>query len=112
MANPPLHASLDYGTDQRAKHSFPLEDVHVLNQWFLDHRALHDAAPYPTREEKLELAARTHLTLAQVGSWFSNRRVRYKHECTLAAIRRRRLHDDLEDYQDYDSAEEAVAGTV
>eukprot|EP01105_Mastigella_eilhardi_P026819 TRINITY_DN791_c0_g1_i5.p3 TRINITY_DN791_c0_g1~~TRINITY_DN791_c0_g1_i5.p3 ORF type:complete len:104 (-),score=37.05 TRINITY_DN791_c0_g1_i5:26-337(-) len=103
MANPPLHASLDYGTDQRAKHSFPLEDVHVLNQWFLDH---------PTREEKLELAARTHLTLAQVGSWFSNRRVRYKHECTLAAIRRRRLHDDLEDYQDYDSAEEAVAGTV
>jgi len=37
---------------------------------------LHD--PYPTDEEKKQLAAATNLSLSQVNNWFGNKRMRYK----------------------------------
>ena len=48
--------------------------VRPLKQWLLRHR--HN--PYPTKAEKLELAAGSSMSLVQVSNWFANARRRLK----------------------------------
>ncbi|GAQ83676.1 homeobox protein [Klebsormidium nitens] len=46
----------------------------VLNAWFHDHFK----NPYPTDEEKAELAAQCNLQVKQINNWFGNKRMRLK----------------------------------
>lgn len=50
----------------------PAAAVTLLRQWF----SAHSKHPYPSTEEKEELAQRTGLKFTQVNSWFSNERRR------------------------------------
>eukprot|EP00741_Cyanophora_paradoxa_P016564 tig00020927_g15994.t1 len=52
--------------------NLPKSGVQILKQWLFDH-FLH---PYPTEEEKVQLAAQTNLGVQQVNNWFINARVR------------------------------------
>ena len=52
---------------------FPAEVVQILRRWLAAHR--HD--PYPTDEEKKQLAHETGITVAQVTSWVGNARCRH-----------------------------------
>lgn len=44
----------------------------ILNQWYEEH--VHN--PYPTDEEKQELASKCNISISQVKSWFANKRNR------------------------------------
>jgi hypothetical protein len=58
----------------RSSHTrLPNKDKAVLLQWFITH--IHN--PYPSHEEKYELANRTSLTIKQIDTWFTNRRSRF-----------------------------------
>ena len=48
------------------------KSVKILNQWFYDH--LDD--PYPSRQEKTDLARMAGLKVKQVTGWFINKRMR------------------------------------
>eukprot|EP00741_Cyanophora_paradoxa_P016567 tig00020927_g15997.t1 len=50
--------------------NLPKSGVQILKQWLFDH-FLH---PYPTEEEKVQLAAQTNLGVQQVNNWFINAR--------------------------------------
>ena len=45
-----------------------------LKHWLYKHRA----NPYPTKDEKAQLARSAHMTLTQVSNWFANARRRLK----------------------------------
>ncbi|KAL1918324.1 uncharacterized protein VTP21DRAFT_2984 [Calcarisporiella thermophila] len=53
--------------------NLPKASTHILRSWLNEHRA----HPYPTEQEKRELARRAHLTLTQVCNWMINARRRY-----------------------------------
>ena len=52
--------------------NLPKSTTDALKSWLLSHAA----HPYPTEDEKLELATRTSLTVNQVCNWFINGRRR------------------------------------
>lgn len=49
----------------------------ILNKWFDDH----SDKPYPTKQEKEELARRCKMSIKQLSTWFNNKR--YRSNCTL-----------------------------
>lgn len=62
------------GDDDRKRRRGTLDKyaVSVLRQYLFDHFA----HPYPTDQEKAELAIKTGLKVSQVNYWFINARVR------------------------------------
>ncbi|KAI8871457.1 hypothetical protein GQ42DRAFT_106992, partial [Ramicandelaber brevisporus] len=44
--------------------------VAILKKWLLEHVS----HPYPSEDEKIDLANRTGLTLSQISNWFINAR--------------------------------------
>ncbi|VDM30943.1 unnamed protein product [Hydatigera taeniaeformis] len=54
----------------------------LLRAWL----AGHQERPYPTRAEKAALAFATHLSLAQISTWFANARRRLRKEERLAKL--------------------------
>ncbi|CAJ0955223.1 unnamed protein product, partial [Mesorhabditis belari] len=59
---------------RRKRRNFSKEATAVLQEFFNTH-ADH---PYPTDEEKAELAKKCNITVQQVSNWFGNRRIRQK----------------------------------
>ncbi|KAM7534646.1 hypothetical protein Aperf_G00000116558 [Anoplocephala perfoliata] len=55
------------------------ETTCILKNWLYEHRK----NPYPTKEEKVMLAAVTRMNLTQVSTWFANARRRLKKENQL-----------------------------
>ena len=62
----------DSGSGRRSKRMLPAIAVETLNKWYFDHLAY----PYPTEEEKAELARDGGLLVSQVTCWFANKRNR------------------------------------
>ena len=62
----------DSGSGRRSKRMLPAKAVETLNKWYFDHLAY----PYPTEEEKAELAREGGLLVSQVTCWFANKRNR------------------------------------
>ncbi|MES1913064.1 MAG: hypothetical protein MHM6MM_005294 [Cercozoa sp. M6MM] len=64
----------DNGTTKQKKRraALPKSAVQQLKHWLF----AHFAAPYPTEDDKLQLAARTGLTASQITYWFINARAR------------------------------------
>ncbi|OCK87770.1 uncharacterized protein K441DRAFT_682402 [Cenococcum geophilum 1.58] len=59
-------------TNRPKQSRFPLESVSILKIWLEKHME----NPYPTSQEKTELAAMAHLSVQQVSNWFVNHRQR------------------------------------
>jgi hypothetical protein len=58
--------------EKRRRMNFSNEAVKTLKQWF----SSHSSKPYPTEEEKEQLAYQTGITVHQVTNWFINMRKR------------------------------------
>jgi hypothetical protein len=65
----------------------PPAAVSILKLWFL----VHQADPYPTKEEKEQLIKETGLSMIQLKNWFSNIRKRHWHPIRTGS-RRPRSH--------------------
>lgn len=65
-------ATLPDTSPRKKRGTLPKEAVQVLKDWLFKHFN----HPYPTEEEKAQLAALTGLQTAQVNYWFINARVR------------------------------------
>ncbi|CAJ0583323.1 unnamed protein product, partial [Mesorhabditis spiculigera] len=59
---------------RRKRRNFSKEAIAILQDFFVTH-ANH---PYPTDEEKADLAKKCNITVQQVSNWFGNRRIRQK----------------------------------
>ncbi|KAL1922857.1 uncharacterized protein VTP21DRAFT_9233 [Calcarisporiella thermophila] len=66
--------------------NLPRESINILRTWLNEHRS----HPYPTDQEKRELARRAQLTLVQISNWFINARRRYLRPAEQAAQERER----------------------
>jgi hypothetical protein len=58
--------------DKRRRMNFSPEAVDTLKQWFSDH----SSKPYPSEDEKEQLAQKAGITVHQVTNWFINMRKR------------------------------------
>jgi hypothetical protein len=58
--------------EKRRRMNFSNEAVKILKQWF----SSHTSKPYPTEEEKEQLAEQSGITVHQVTNWFINMRKR------------------------------------
>ncbi|KAK6033495.1 homeobox domain protein [Ostertagia ostertagi] len=58
----------------RRRRNFSKEATAILQEYYDDHFD----HPYPNEEEKLQLAAKCHISMQQVSNWFGNRRIRTK----------------------------------
>jgi hypothetical protein len=58
--------------EKRRRMNFSSEAVNILKQWF----SSHSSKPYPTEEEKEQLAESSGITVHQVTNWFINMRKR------------------------------------
>ena len=70
-----------------SERSLPQSAVAILKLWFL----VHQADPYPTKEEKEKLMRETGLSKVQLKNWFSNIRKRHWHPIRTGS-RRPRCH--------------------
>ncbi len=61
-----------YHSKGRSKRMLPARAVEILNKWYFDHLSY----PYPTEEEKAEIARQGGLHVSQVTCWFANKRNR------------------------------------
>ncbi|KAL1922624.1 uncharacterized protein VTP21DRAFT_10163 [Calcarisporiella thermophila] len=68
----PASQSSDNGL-RRRRGNLPKATTAILRQWLTEHLR----RPYPTEEEKLQLACKTKLSLNQISNWFINARRRY-----------------------------------
>merc|ERR1719259_262384 len=59
---------------RRRRRNFSKESSEILNEYFYSNLS----NPYPSEEEKEELARKCGLTVLQVSNWFGNKRIRYK----------------------------------
>ena len=57
---------------KKRRMNFSAEAVETLKQWF----AAHSSKPYPSEEEKIQLAKETGISVLQVTNWFINMRKR------------------------------------
>ncbi|XP_073730774.1 homeobox protein PKNOX2 [Misgurnus anguillicaudatus] len=74
QVNLDLSALLD-GDDKKSKNKrgvLPKHATNIMRSWLFQH-LMH---PYPTEDEKRQIAAQTNLTLLQVNNWFINARRR------------------------------------
>ncbi|XP_071995159.1 homeobox protein PKNOX1 isoform X2 [Engystomops pustulosus] len=65
-----LHA--DDGSGKNKRGVLPKQATNVMRSWLFQHIG----HPYPTEDEKKQIAAQTNLTLLQVNNWFINARRR------------------------------------
>lgn len=67
-------STVDESTGKRRRHNEPLSDraTQVMTDWYLSN----SANPYPSKAVKEELARNGGISLAQVKSWFANKRNR------------------------------------
>ena len=68
----PDHGNIEAGRPTHRRHNHRAEQKKVLRDWF-DQHALD---PYPSNDEKVELAKRANMDVKQVENWFTNRRKR------------------------------------
>lgn len=67
------HVGLDQNAFNRKRRgNLPKEATNILKEWFQANRQ----SPYPTEDQKMDLCARTGLSLNQVSNWFINARRR------------------------------------
>uniref|UniRef100_A0A914Q746 Homeobox domain-containing protein n=1 Tax=Panagrolaimus davidi TaxID=227884 RepID=A0A914Q746_9BILA len=59
---------------RRKRRNFSKAATEILNEYFNSHIA----DPYPSEEDKEELARQCQITVSQVSNWFGNKRIRYK----------------------------------
>lgn len=57
---------------RKSRRQLPLEAHGILQDWLQEHLT----NPYPTKEEKSQLASRTGLKIKQISTWFTNNRQR------------------------------------
>ncbi|GMS88539.1 hypothetical protein PENTCL1PPCAC_10714, partial [Pristionchus entomophagus] len=60
--------------NRRKRRNFSKQATEILNDYF-EKKMSH---PYPTEDEKEQLAKQCKITVAQVSNWFGNKRIRYK----------------------------------
>ncbi|CAF1323966.1 unnamed protein product, partial [Didymodactylos carnosus] len=91
VKHPPASSNVDESSitvrrlSSNLKGRLPDDTVNILNDWFdshVDH-------PYPTKDEKLELAEQCGVSLQKVSTWFNNRRTRTRN------TRPKQIQDDL-----------------
>ncbi|CAF0906957.1 unnamed protein product, partial [Didymodactylos carnosus] len=91
VKDPPASSNVDESSitvrrlSSNLKGRLPDDAVDILNDWFdshVDH-------PYPTKDEKLELAEQCGVSLQKVSTWFNNRRTRTRN------TRPKQIQDDL-----------------
>ena len=68
----PTDPSGDVNCKGPSQSRFPPESVAILRKWLEEH----EEDPYPTSQDKMILAASSHLTVRQVSNWFVNNRQR------------------------------------
>ncbi|GMR61461.1 hypothetical protein PMAYCL1PPCAC_31656, partial [Pristionchus mayeri] len=61
---------------RRRRRNFTKETTEILTEWFNEHIN----HPYPTDEEKNDLAFQCNISVQQITNWFGNRRVRQKRQ--------------------------------
>ncbi|XP_044593209.1 homeobox protein extradenticle-like [Cotesia glomerata] len=59
---------------RRKRRNFSKQASDVLNDYFYEHLS----NPYPSDDDKEELARQCGITVSQVSNWFGNKRIRYK----------------------------------
>ena len=59
---------------RRKRRNFSKKSSEILNEFFF----ANVAHPYPSEEDKQELAKKCGITVSQVCNWFGNKRIRYK----------------------------------
>ncbi|CAD6217777.1 GSCOCG00011388001-RA-CDS [Cotesia congregata] len=59
---------------RRKRRNFSKQASDVLNEYFYEHLS----NPYPSDDDKEELARQCGITVSQVSNWFGNKRIRYK----------------------------------
>ncbi|PIC18786.1 hypothetical protein B9Z55_024555 [Caenorhabditis nigoni] len=60
----------------RKRRNFDKNTTDTLQNWFHEHRQ----NPYPTDQEKAELAKQCNIKISQVNNWFGNQRIRSKQQ--------------------------------
>lgn len=60
----------------RKRRNFDKNTTDTLQNWFYDHRT----NPYPTDQEKADLAKQCNIKISQVNNWFGNQRIRSKQQ--------------------------------
>lgn len=60
------------GNNKRRRGNLPKAVTAILRDWLCKHKK----HPYPTEEEKAQLASETNLNLNQISNWFINARRR------------------------------------
>ena len=68
---PPVNKHMT-GNNKRRRGNLPKAVTAILRDWLCKHKK----HPYPTEEEKAQLAAETNLNLNQISNWFINARRR------------------------------------
>jgi hypothetical protein len=68
---PPVNKHMT-GNNKRRRGNLPKAVTAILRDWLCKHKK----HPYPTEEEKAQLAAETNLNLNQISNWFINSRRR------------------------------------
>lgn len=72
----------------RKRRNFDKNTTDTLQNWFHDHRQ----NPYPSDQEKAELAKQCNIKISQVNNWFGNQRIRSKQQALrMEEEERRRL---------------------
>jgi len=70
---PPIKKKKRNGIQKFKRSRFELETSHILTSWLLAHKK----NPYPTQQQKQQLAVETNLDVSQVQNWFINIRKRH-----------------------------------
>ncbi|KAF7638094.1 PBC domain-containing protein [Meloidogyne graminicola] len=61
-----------HATNPRKRRNFCKNVVQILNNYYQEHIS----NPYPSDDDKTELAKKTGITVSQVSNWFGNKRIR------------------------------------
>ncbi|CAO4386812.1 unnamed protein product [Caenorhabditis nigoni] len=68
------HLKRVYMDARRTRKNFSRHSTEILNAYF----QAHITHPYPTEQDKEELARQCNISVGQVSNWFGNKRIRYK----------------------------------
>ncbi|KAG1053284.1 hypothetical protein G6F46_004223 [Rhizopus delemar] len=90
---PPVNKHMT-GNNKRRRGNLPKAVTAILRDWLCKHKK----HPYPTEEEKAQLAAETNLNLNQISNWFINARRRILQPMLEEEERKRNgLYQQVED---------------
>ncbi|KAF4312173.1 Homeobox [Botryosphaeria dothidea] len=94
------------GTGRKRRGNLPKEATNTLKEWFQRHAD----SPYPTDEEKSDLAGLTGLSSAQISNWFINARRRTPGKEAREAARQNNNRGNQQQAQQQDSGDERARG--